>query len=1007
MKNDILFTEISENLQKNISETALARIGFLNESIDRFQGRFANLMQNHSQGPAEYWSSLSEIFLQLHQRLSDSYELESLMGAGPLLKQWRDPYDTLLDKSERKISQPYDESFWRLKSSKSYVQKFKKILYYITHPIFFFRSRGRLPAGGKLPERNFNPRRFNEVFVLQPLIDFQWHELHNLLLLYSKLLIRLQSATDKLKDTILRTAELESEDTYWSSVQTHTSENFQDALSKGINEVKGSIVQYKEDADRRLLTFQESLQEQYAQKWRIAGSTLLPKSAFSERKAAHLRMKVERRLSMFREAWINHFESVKDEWQKDIELGILQLKIAILYSETGQLIGQKSEGKILPALDKLGTKLKAARQELEALRSTDGDDFHEKLLHFNRNLQRGLRQKELADAVETLTNAHLSRTFRGFITRVADLVENLSERHVIIKEYNLNKFPPKTTIDEIMLKEIAREEIVLRSEQVNEEQIAQLAVNLDSITRTISTIDQVIEFNFSAAMDLIRQSDELAQHEQALQIAAEGIDRTLGLLDDAQKRYMETISEGLTRIDSLALNLEKGVQELGDNERIIQLKLRLARARTLENLRKWRQDTWQTIVRFVPNLLRILRTYIGQFSKGYRRVRKISGLGTGVLDEMADIFRYLAYEEQKIAGLPFIYQRLYQMLPLEDERFFYGRSLEMNMIKEHFSKFKNGQIAITAVIGEKGGGKTTLLNFARKSIFKGYPISRVEASHTIWTISEFCNMIKTQLQIECDNSPDEIEKVLTNGPKRILILEDFHNLFLRTINGFSVIEALLKLITATHHKIYWIVTSGLYGWKFLDYVLHISDFFTDIIELDNLDSEEVEQLMMSRHNMSGFLLEFIASEEQAETRSYKKLKSNDERQKYLRDRFFEHLSEVSGGNIKTSMIYWISSVAFTKPDEPMQVIDNIDLDPSFTYHISAEDSYYLAAYIQHEFLTLQEFALVFGVEQSQARFILDRLTRRGYLKQTNDDYFIPPILYRPIIRMLKLRNIIY
>ena len=1007
MKNDILFTEISESLQKNISETAVTRIGLLNEFIERFQGRFADLMGDQPEKPAEFWSSLAEILNQLHQRLSDSFELESLMGSGPLLKQWRDPYDSLLDKSDTVILQPYDDAFWRLKSSKSYIHKFKKVFCYFIHPIFFLRSRGRLPAGGKQPERTFNPRLFNEVYVLHPLIDFQWHELHHLLLFYSRLLIRLQSATDKLKDTVLRTAELASNDVYWSSLQSQSREKSLDSISKAINEVRVSIAQYKEDAERRLELFQDSLKEQYAQKWRFAGTPLLTRSAFSERKGVHLRVKMERRLSLFREGWINHLESVKDEWQKDIELGILQLKIAILHNETGQLIGQKSEGKILPALDKVGTKLKAARQELETLRSTDGNEFHEKLLHFNRNLQRGLRQKELADAVETLTNAHLSRTFRGFVARVADLVENLAERHVIIKEYNLDKFPPKTTIDEIMLKEIVREEIVLRSEQANEEQIAQLVVNLDSITRTVSTIDQVIEFNFSAAMDLIRQSDGTVQHAPALQIAAEGIDRTLGLLDDAQQRYRETISEGLARIDNLALNLEKGVQELGDNERIIQLKLRLARARTLENLRKWRHDTWQAIIRFVPNLLRILRTYIGQFSKGYRKVRKISGLGPAAGDEKADIFRYLTYEEQKIAGLPFIYQRLFQMLPLEDERFFFGRSLEMDKIKEHFANFKNGQIMITAVIGEKGGGKTTLLNFARKSIFKGYPVSRVAAPCTIWTIPEFCNLMKTELQLECNDSPGDIEQILANGPKRILILEDIHNLFLRTIDGFSVVEALLNLIAATQQKIYWIVTSGLYGWKFLDYVLHISDLFTDIIELDNLDSVEVEQLMMSRHNMSGFFLEFSASDEQAETRPYKKLKSDSERQEYLRRRFFDHLSEVSGGNIKTSMIYWISSVVFTKSDEPMQVIDNIDLDPSFTYHISAEDSYYLAAYIQHEFLTMQEFALVFGIELSQARFIIDRLTRRGYLKPINENYYIPPIMYRPIVRMLKVKNIIY
>ncbi len=1007
MKNDLLYTQISEGIQNYGSESINEKVGFLVQYVDEFESSFGNLIQDRPKNINGAWSALSDILSQTHQRLNDSSELETLLPPESQVEKWREPYHPILTKSDTKISLPIDDSFWRLKASKSTADKLKKIIYYAVHPIDFIRSYGYFNTPGKKPERTLSPNLFNEVFVLQPILEYQWQELHQLLLFHSKELIRMQSASKKLKDNILQTVELDIPNTYWDSLNNLSYDKYLDQFKTGIGQIRDSIKQYKEDAESRLSLFRESHANSYRLYWRMAGTTLLPRRRFAERKAANLRFVAEKRMKLFREGWIKHLESVKDEWQKDLELGTLQLNIAILRGETGQIINQKSETKILPVLNQLHTRLEKARHEIDGFKQISKDELHEKLLQFNRNLLRGIREKELTGAVETLTNAHISNTFRGFITRVSDLVENLTESHVIIKDYNTDRFPPNTTIDEVMIKEIAQEEIVLLSERSNEEQITQLTASLDSITRTVSSLDQVIEFNFNAAIDLIRQDAADPDPEMALQTVSEGIDRALGLLNDAKNRYQQQVAEGLQRIDILAVEWEKGVQDLGDNERILELKLRLARARTRENLRKWWNDTWQIIITFLPKAVKIARNYISRLSIGYRKVRKISGLSPEAGKDRVDLSRYLRHEEQKITQLPFIYQRLFQILPLEEERFFLGRISEMNTIKEQFEAFNSGQITLTAIIGEKGNGKTTLLNFANKSIFKGYPIIRLATGHTIWTLPEFWHLLQTGLQIETNDVPDNIEQALLTGPKRIFILEDVHNLFLRTIDGFSVMGALMQLIAATQEKVFWILTSGIYGWNFLEYMVHISDFFTDVIELSNLDSGELEQLIMSRHNMSGFRLEFAAPDDIVGTRAYKKLKTDDERQDFLRQRFFEHLREVSFGNIKTALLYWVGSVTYSKPDEPMQVLDNIDLDQSFIYQIGADDLYYLAAYIQHEFLTVEEFALIFGIEPSQGKYIIDRMLRRGYLKRAGANYFISALLYRPIVYILKLKNIIY
>ena len=738
-----------------------------------------------------------------------------------------------------------------------------------------------------------------------------------------------------------------------------------------------------------------------------AGTFLLPRYRYTGKRANYLSRTVKKRLEQYRKGWIGHLEAVKDEWQKDLEITILQLQIAVLRNETGTLIGQKSEGKILPVLNLLRTRLVNTRQEIPPPDTANPEGLHEKLLHINRNLLRQIRQNELNTAVETLSNAHLSRIFRGFISRVSEKVENLAERHVILKDHSTDRFIPRTTPEEVMLKEIVQEEIVLRTQKANEKRIAQIGTELDAITRIVSTIDEVIDFNFKAAIDLIRQDSSPENAKESIQTAMEAVDRTIGLLKDVQERYVRTISDGLVHIDHLALDLEEGIQALGDNEQILELKLRMARARTMEKIRNWRHSVWQVVVNSLPKILKALRTYLDHLTKGYRKMRRISGIGP--IDETTgfNLSGYLHDEQVRIRQLPFIYQRLFQIAPLDDPRFFFGRNNAMERIRTQFESFKDEKIQITAVVGEKGNGKTTLLNFACQTIFKGYPVISLQARHTISTVPEFYQLMQSGFKTKISEDSATVESELIDGPKRIIILEDIHNLFLRAIDGFSVIETVMKLVAATKEKIFWILTSGMYGWKLLDYMINLSDYFTEVIELENMNENDLENLILRRHDMSGFRLNFLVPDELAESRSFRRLKTDMEQQNFLRRRFFEKLTESSAGNIKTALIDWMSVISYTQPEEPISVKGAFDFDFGFVYLIKSEDLYYLAAFIQHEFLTMQEFASVFRLTSEQAKLILSRLTHKGYLRMQDQNFEVPPRLYHAFVNILKQKNILY
>lgn len=237
------------------------------------------------------------------------------------------------------------------------------------------------------------------------------------------------------------------------------------------------------------------------------------------------------------------------------------------------------------------------------------------------------------------------------------------------------------------------------------------------------------------------------------------------------------------------------------------------------------------------------------------------------------------------------------------------------------------------------------------------------------------------------------------------MLEDIHNLFIRTINGFEAIENLLVLVNATKSKVWWIITSGLYGWEYLDHVIHISGYFSRKIILSPLNAGDAREMILARHRMSGFRLNFRISEKISDSRSFKKLTTDEARQAFLEQMFFEKLTEDSGGNIKSSLLYWLNAIE-SFDEEEINIAGRFDLDFSFLMQLPAEELYAIAAFIQHEYLTLEQFSRIFNLAIEDCGLLLGRMIRKGYLENNGTDFYIPALFYRPAAKVLKLKNVL-
>ncbi|HEX9757586.1 MAG TPA: hypothetical protein VGB26_07265 [Nitrospiria bacterium] len=255
---------------------------------------------------------------------------------------------------------------------------------------------------------------------------------------------------------------------------------------------------------------------------------------------------------------------------------------------------------------------------------------------------------------------------------------------------------------------------------------------------------------------------------------------------------------------------------------------------------------------------------------------------------------------------------------------------------------------------------------------------------------------------------EELEDKLLNLEHRIMVVvEDLQNLYLKTVDGFDTLERFLLLISRTQKNIYWLTTCSLYSWKYLDRVIDISRFFQGVVYLGGFTKENIEQIILKRHKVSGFKLRFEPTEEIRKSKRFMNLPSEEERQGYPTDSLFREIRELSTGNIMMTLMFWLSAIHKIEEDT-LILSPTIKLDETLPFCLPPEEVFTLALFLQREIVMGHEHALVFHQEIQQSLLLLKRMANKGILLETKTDtYTLNPLLNGFTVKTLKMKNILH
>jgi Kef-type K+ transport system membrane component KefB len=586
-------------------------------------------------------------------------------------------------------------------------------------------------------------------------------------------------------------------------------------------------------------------------------------------------------------------------------------------------------------------------------------------------------------------NSSLAELSQGRATRqLLDVLENritrFSEQVTLLDELPHEVLPEgaDAEIVEIPLRQWFRDELfrdaALRFVEFNDHAERGLRRSLVSLR----DVEQILEFNLGGGQRRLKDEDD---QEQMNQMAEGGLSRAASRLREISKSLLrdevelrrwtiQKISRGTCQVAGPFLrdDVREIPARLGDSTSAGQEQPGAAAPLVEPLLQGWRA----------------LGERVGQFTHQLTDELREALAEEPPAPTNEQVRQRLQERPTENSELPIIYRRLFSPNPIDIPEFYIRRpSLEsacMQAAEQWFSR----EHASVLVYGDRGMGKRTLVkHLLPLRLFDQYPdlqddqVVTVQLGKRIESEAQLGEVLSQLVEGDDVTSLETLAGRLRNdGRRRVVFLEDAAHLFARTSQGLERMERFLQFVSNTSDQILWYVMLGKPAATLLDTALDLFDYFTHTLELEPLDEDDLREMIMARHRVSGFRLEFEPPEPRILDRLRHPVETAD-RVRHPERSYFERLNRLSGGNPMLALLYWLESVRPDPEDDTLFRVDPLARQElPMSAALSLRQKLLIATIIQHQTVSIQRAASVVNAEQNEVQVDLNHLERLGFIE---------------------------
>ena len=702
------------------------------------------------------------------------------------------------------------------------------------------------------------------------------------------------------------------------------------------------------------------------------------------------------------ERWKNTHHTLMDDWAVDVEVIVLYYSVYDRYNH----LKKEIDGFISRNLEKGFASIRSFIEKSSGRISetpANVKQVKEVIRAEREKVNKELIDSILTESIENLAHG-FSDDFDELMAGTLELAAQISDKRGYVRSTSYDRGIRDSEINTISPRELLNIE-ALPSFSKNVTGVRE-KVNgrLEKARLALLTLGTVCDFNLESALMLMTQEKKGAK--TAIETARQGYDRALFQLDNARSVISGIQKEVLDDLREAVNIFNEDVQKLKNTDSIFDLQMRIVKIRAVERSQRLRKQAAQYFKDIIPNIISFFKTSYAYSVDFLRRLKERTGMTQEKKDVSFELMEFINQVQAALKKLPYVYQRLYQIQPAEEERFFVNRSNELEMLNRCLENWKKGRYISCSVIGEKGSGTTSLINYFLLKYAKETPVIRQTLGEKIHSAEKYFAMFGELLEQKgIESNRQLIDHLNQMTDQRIIVMENLQHMFLKKVNGFQAMKMFFELISHTSKKVLWIGVFTPVSYKYLDQTLFISNYFSDEIRLEGLKDDTIREIIYKRNRLSGYQIQFVPGEERLQSKSYHKM-DEESKQDYLEGLFFSKLNRVSNGNISLAQLHWLSSTL--KVDEQHIFIGTIqNPDISFVKSLPGDKLFALQSLMLHDGLTLEDFAEVMKETEPYCRNLLVPMLEKGLLIRPKQKFNINPVIYRAVYEYLRSRNFIH
>jgi hypothetical protein len=257
-----------------------------------------------------------------------------------------------------------------------------------------------------------------------------------------------------------------------------------------------------------------------------------------------------------------------------------------------------------------------------------------------------------------------------------------------------------------------------------------------------------------------------------------------------------------------------------------------------------------------------------------------------------------------------------------------------------------------------------------------------------------------QVAVDPEDSLYSLGSALTEGPRRVVVLDRAQHLFLADVGGYGAFAGFARLVNRTCRHVFWLCSMNAYAWRHLVAVRPDAAVFRSSTHLSGWSEDKIRELIRTRCAASGARFNFadlvVDGLEGVSTQA--RLIESEEGYTRL-------LWDYSDGNLRAALHAFLRSLdperggrvrvrLFRTPD-----VDRLEAG-------GANGLFVLAAVVTHESISFDHLVEVTRLERPECFIHLDRLVEIGAVVCENSSYRVSTTWHRAAVRLLRRRNLL-